>query len=108
MGFTVKDFSQDKEYRYELRIFISDKEDNNLIFLKSDASIYKDINSINIITRFDKGIKSYPLKYELLKIVLEFCESYEEELDKEFEEPIEEYDNYLKSDKLSIDEDYNI
>lgn len=108
LGYIVKDYSQDKEYKYEVRLFISDKEGNNLVFMKSDVSIFKDVNSINFLTKFDKSQKSYSNKYELMKLVLEFCESYEVELDDEFRESIEDYQYYIKTGKLSINDEFNI
>lgn len=108
LGYIVKDYSQDKEYKYEVRLFISDKEGNNLVFMKSDVSIFKDVNSINFLTKFDKSQKSYSNKYELLQLVIEFCEAYENELDEEFRESIEDYQDYLKTGKLSINDEFNI
>jgi len=91
LGYIIKDFSEDDDYKLKVNLFICDKDDNTLVQIKTEANIFKDINSINIATNFNKEQKSYKNKYELLKVVIEYMEAYEKLIDEDFKEAIEDY-----------------
>lgn len=92
MGYIVKDYTQDAEYKLRVNIFISDSKGNTLIQIKNEASVFKDINSFNIATNFTKGSTS-KTKYELLELVLTYMEDYEQEIHQDFKESIEDYES---------------